>query len=127
MVEEQKDVQKENDKKDQSVENVELIKKKKKLMETYPSICFTSKIRGQEDDSLEISVNQKFLSEIGYSTDSFASTVLHEGLPQLFSYQNDATNTIAKFIMENFFISSPEGLHTQEFEAPLLLKSGYVN
>ena len=63
-------------------ENDLLEKKKNKLMESHPSICITSRLRRQNDDITEVSVNQKFLTEIGYTPDSFASTVLQEGIPQ---------------------------------------------
>lgn len=100
--------------------------RKTKLMENHPSICFTSVLNGQNDGLTEISINQKFLSEIGYSTDSFASTVLQEGIPQLMPYDSNVTESMAKILMGNFSAARQEGFKTSEFEAPLLLKSGYV-
>jgi len=117
-----------HNKEDSFVDMAEVMEKKKmKLMETLPSICFTSHVKSLDDCSLEISATQKFLLELGYSIDAFASTVIQEGLPQIFScWQNNTMRAVAKMIMENYFNSSLEGFQSDEFEAPLLLKSGYV-
>lgn len=42
-------------------------------------------------------------------------------------YDSIATESMAKLLMENYFTARQEGFKTSEFEAPLLLKSGYVS
>jgi len=70
-------------KEDSFVDMAEVMgKKKAKIMEASPSICFTSHVKSQEESMIEISATQKFLLELGYSIDAFASTVIQEGLPQ---------------------------------------------
>jgi hypothetical protein len=117
-----------HNKEDSFVDSAEVMEKKKaKIMESSPSICFTSHVKSQEESTIEISATQKFLLELGYSIDAFASTVIQEGLPQLFScWQNNTMRAVAKVIMENYFNATLEGFQSCEFEAPLLLKSGYV-
>ena len=57
-------------------------KKKKDFMEKYPCIQLNSHFKGYENRLSKICFNEKFILLLGYTTDSFASVILREGIPQ---------------------------------------------
>lgn len=57
-------------------------KKKSDLMEKYPCIQLTSLFKGYENRLSKISFNEKIIQFLGYTTDSFASNILREGIPR---------------------------------------------
>ena len=57
-------------------------KKISRLFEKYPCIVFNSSKQSSSSKLKEICFNEQYLSELGYSLETFASTVLQEGLPK---------------------------------------------
>lgn len=56
--------------------------KRTKLLEAFPCLIVKSHLNKKGFGLVEIVLNEKFLAELGYSIESFSTTVLQEGLPQ---------------------------------------------
>jgi len=56
--------------------------KKNQILEFLPSFCLKFRSVGSEIDVAELIFNEPYLQELGYSLDSFVTTVFQEGLPQ---------------------------------------------
>jgi len=57
-------------------------KKLSRLLKEYPCIYFIS-CSGRNNQGMgEICFNEQYLNEIGFSVESFATTVLQEGVPR---------------------------------------------
>lgn len=98
---------------------------KKDLYASYPCYEIKFRIKNHHSQLNEILFNENFLKEIGYSTDSFVSTILKEGIPQLMSY--DSSNSFSiKSLIENYFQIEDSGFLIPDLESTLLLKNGFV-
>ena len=53
-----------------------------RLLKEYPCFYYISPIERTRSRMKEICCNEKYLNEIGYSVESFATTVLQEGVPR---------------------------------------------
>ena len=58
------------------------VQKKKEIFEKYPCVELQFRLRNHQSQLSEIIFGEKFIKELGYSEDSFISTVLNEGIPQ---------------------------------------------
>lgn len=56
--------------------------KKKDLFEAYPCLELQFRLKNHQSQLNEIIFDERFIKELGYSTDSFITTVLNEGIPQ---------------------------------------------
>jgi len=64
-------------------EITELTQKKiQKLFEKYPCINFTSTTEKNSAKIKGMVFNEQYLQELGYSLESFATTILQEGFPR---------------------------------------------
>jgi len=57
-------------------------KLRQNLVKNYPCIEMKSQLRNGQIKLSEMNYSEKFISELGYSLESFASTVFEEGLPK---------------------------------------------
>jgi hypothetical protein len=57
-------------------------KLRQNLEKNYPCIEMKSQLRNGQIKLTEMNYSEKFISELGYSLESFASTVFEEGLPK---------------------------------------------
>ena len=74
--------------------NLESQKTISKIIQTMPSFHIKYRIRNSTISATELTFNDKFLQEIGFSIDSFVSQVLQEELPQYYrSYRLNITPT----------------------------------
>jgi len=62
--------------------NEDTEKKKKELFENYPCIQTKYRLKNHQNQLTEILINEMFLMDLGYNVESFADTVLSEGIPQ---------------------------------------------
>jgi len=52
------------------------------FIKNYPFMEYKSQLKNGKIQLSEIIFNEKFLTEIGFSTETFASAVFQEGLPK---------------------------------------------
>jgi len=52
------------------------------ILSTYPAFEMRYRMKKDEIKLTELCINETFLKEVGYSLETFTSTVLVEGLPQ---------------------------------------------
>jgi len=101
-------------------------KKRQQLFETYP--CLHFKLRKTENnfEFNDLFFNEEFCKEIGYTADSFISTILEEGLPQVSHLDNEANLVPLQFFIDTSFGISKEGFESKPTESTILTKSGYA-
>jgi len=94
-----------------------------KFFKEYPCICFTRTSEKNNSGIKEMSFNEQYINEIGYSMETFTSTALQEGFPRMMP-----TNTAytAKNLVENYYSLGKEGFESPETIADLLMKNGYM-
>ena len=56
--------------------------KRSQILQFLPSVCFQYRFDKSELQLKEMIFNESFLHELGYSPDSFVTSVFREGLPQ---------------------------------------------
>jgi len=56
--------------------------KKKELFENFPSFCLKFRLRNHENILQEMLFSESFVSQLGYSADSFVTSVFQEGIPR---------------------------------------------
>jgi len=92
------------------------------ILSTYPAFEMRYRMKKDEIKLTELCINETFLKEVGYSLETFTSTVLVEGLPQFFPRKPLAElNTIRSF-MDNYMVNDNE---TPEIDGELYMKTGY--
>jgi len=94
------------------------------ILSSYPAFELRYRMKKDEVKLTELCFNETFLREVGYTLENFTSTVLAEGLPQIFPRSEvQIAMAIHKSFLENFMGNEIE---TPELEAQLYMKSGYV-
>jgi len=53
-----------------------------RLFQIHPCLMFVSSHSKEDSKLTQISFNETYVEELGYSLEGFASTILQEGLPQ---------------------------------------------
>lgn len=101
------------------------VQRKKEIYEKYPCVELQFRLKNHQSQLSEIVFADKFIKELGYSEDSFISTVLNEGIPRLMMSEAPFSSEI-RLLLENYFHISNDGFEAPENHATLLLKSGYV-
>lgn len=93
------------------------------VLSSYPAFEMRYRMKKSEVKLTELCFNETFLKEVGYTLENFTSTVLTEGLPQIFPRSEiQIAIAIHKSFMENYMGNEIE---TPELEAQLYMKSGY--
>jgi len=105
-------------------EITELTQKKiQKLFEKYPCINFTSTTEKNSAKIKGMVFNEQYLQELGYSLESFATTILQEGFPRLMPID---TACCAKILIDNYYTLGSEGAETPEIVSDIIIKNGYM-
>ena len=55
-----------------------------RLFSRYPCFMFTTSLTPTGSRMKEMTINEKYINEVGYSIDSLITTVLQEGMPRYF-------------------------------------------
>ncbi len=94
------------------------------ILSSYPAFEMRYRMKKNDVKLTELCFNETFIREVGFTIESFTSTVLSEGLPQIFPRSEvQMAMDIHKSFLENFMGNEIE---TPELEAQLYMKSGYV-
>jgi len=100
--------------------------RKERLFEENP--CFLIKFgnkNGREGIS-EIVYNQALIHELGYTFDTFASTILQDGIPQLIPFEDEANYAILRALLQQNFQSEQSYYQTKEFFSHIFTKDNSV-
>lgn len=62
--------------------NSKVNKIRENLAKTYPYFEFKSQFKNGKIELTEVLYNEKFIAEMGYSLDTFSTSIFEEGLPR---------------------------------------------
>lgn len=96
------------------------------LFNNYPCIEMKSQLKNGQIRLTEMLYSEKFVNELGYSLESFASTVFEEGLPKMLPFDNQCGSMAAKFRLDKYLTIDKEGAQSEDVETCLIMKSGYM-
>jgi len=103
--------------------NKESEKRIEEYFKKYPCINFRCQLDNGRMQFNEIIINENYLDHVGYTIDSFATTTLRDGLPQLLPNNNiDAV----KVYLDNYCSAEKNDYQSPEFPADLTLRKGFA-
>jgi hypothetical protein len=100
--------------------------KRQKIISSYPCIMLKTCLNRSGFGLTEISVNEKLLTEAGYSIETYSSAVLEEGLRQFMPFNEFLAVKAIKLLLRDCFDISSELCKPLEIDNYLVMKSGYV-
>lgn len=100
--------------------------KKTRLLEFLPCVYYKLRFDKSNIGMTQVSFTNLFLKTLGFSIDSFVTTVFQEGIPQFTSYDSEILQHTTKALLDNYFDLGKEGFNTPELNIRLLMKSGYI-
>jgi hypothetical protein len=106
--------------------NEDTEKKKKELFENYPCIQTKYRLKNHQNQLTEILINEMFIKDLGYNVESFADTILSEGIPQIMSNEYNTSSRYLRTLFEKYFTLGPTNNESPELESLLSLRHGYV-
>jgi len=96
----------------------ERIKKMKRYFEIYPCCMFISEYNKRCSKMTNVWTNEKYLWELGYTLESFSTTLLQEGIPEMMPSD---TACFMKVVFDNYFNAGD----TPEIISEITMRNGY--
>jgi len=93
-----------------------------RLFSKYPCLMFTTSLTAAGSRMKQITLNEKYINEVGYSIDSLITNVLQEGMPRMLPLD---TACSAKMLVESFYNVEGNKNETPDIISDLPLKKGF--
>jgi len=96
------------------------------LYQNFPILQLKYRLRNHQSQLYEIVFSEAFIQEMGQTIDSFVSSVLKEGLPQLMPLNNPCSTDLLRNIFNNYFTIENGGYEMPDLLSTLFMKNGYA-
>lgn len=101
-------------------------KVRQNLIKNFPFLECKYQLKNGKIQLNEFIFSEKFLAEIGFTTENFASMVFQEGLPKIVPWESQCTTLQAQFRLDKFLKIDKDGFQSEDSETCLIMRSGYM-